>query len=276
MSIICWEIEAHRFVRQMESGRTRPVLCACNGCCIETELSTGNRLSASSIEDEFIVKICGCEDMTTRARLCEYVAAIFGQAMSVSIVEPAIVTIPPALVSAFPPEKQSALGKQPCQQYGCKHLGPGWIPYVDGKVLESDLVEPALGIYIFDVLIQNPDRRRANPNVLTNGTEVRAYDHDMAFSFLLPVFGEKWEPWQVRQLEFLKQHIFFNSLKGKKLDIEPYIERIRALDGDIMSTLRAIVPLKWVTDDLDKIVDHIFAIRQHAGKFADEIIEVLS
>ena len=39
----------------------------------------------------------------------------------------------------------------------------------------------ALGTFVFDAVIENPDRRPGNPNCLIAGQDIRLIDHELAF-----------------------------------------------------------------------------------------------
>jgi hypothetical protein len=126
------------------------------------------------------------------------------------------------------------------------------------------------------MLIHNADRCVRNPNVLTNGAELKTYDHELAFPFLLPILGEKTEPWKIKHMEWATQHVFFRGLKGKNLDITGCTDRLLQLDSGIMNSVAAVAPSNWVTSDLDKIWQHIEAVKLNAGLFADEVSGVLA
>ncbi len=52
----------------------------------------------------------------------------------------------------------------------------------------------AAHIFAFDALIQNPDRRYSNQNLLTRGNNIFVYDHELAFSFLEAILPLR-HPW---------------------------------------------------------------------------------
>jgi hypothetical protein len=60
----------------------------------------------------------------------------------------------------------------------------------------------AVNIFAFDALIQNPDRRSANPNLFTQGDNIYVYDHETSFSFLVAVVKSA-EPWNLEAEQYL-------------------------------------------------------------------------
>ncbi len=57
------------------------------------------------------------------------------------------------------------------------------VTVVTQKRLSQDKRSRALSVFIFDALIQNPDRRIDKPNVLEDSKDFYLIDHDLALSF---------------------------------------------------------------------------------------------
>jgi hypothetical protein len=89
----------------------------------------------------------------------------------------------------------------------------------------------AAEIFAFDVLIQNPDRRRESPNgpnLLWSDDEIYLYDHEQAFSFLMGVIGWK-PPWMGGGTEFCRNHVFIQQLTGIRHNFDRLSGALEAL-----------------------------------------------
>jgi hypothetical protein len=93
-------------------------------------------------------------------------------------------------------------------------------------------------------LIQNPDRRRDNPNLLWTGDELFICDHEQAFSFLMGVIGWK-PPWTAHGTEFLRDHVFYQQLLGIKLNFDRLSGAFEALTDARLKEYIDVVPNEW-------------------------------
>lgn len=81
------------------------------------------------------------------------------------------------------PELAASLQASLGLNFGSKVLYPASIWPVNRSIPEA-MWRDAVNIFAFDALIQNPDRRPENPNLLTQGDNVYVYEHETSFSFL--------------------------------------------------------------------------------------------
>lgn len=270
MSLQFWEVEADTYEGSFDSGRTNPAKCSCTGHLRELGAAHdgGNPTS-----DLFVVKLCGRE-MTERGRLCEFLAALLAQALGVPAVKPAVVRIPQELAIFFPEPRRSFIAAGCGMQFGSQFV-PHLVIYPPGKTIEARLLEQACNVFAFDMLIQNSDRRILKPNLFTNGETLTVLDHEMAFlPFILPTLGIVGDPWKLHQPTVL-DHVLYTGLRGKSVDIGPFMERLRLLDDRILDMIAANIPAEWVSDDVNRVIAHIRAVRDNADRFGFEIGRVL-
>jgi len=90
--------------------------------------------------------------------------------------------------------------------FGTKKLPPGLNTWPKDRGIPVLVRALAAEIFAFDIIVQNPDRRRDNPNIQWKGGELYIYDHDLAFSFVVPTIGWR-PPWTGEGLDFLQEHI---------------------------------------------------------------------
>jgi len=102
-------------------------------------------------------------------------------------------------------------------------------------------VAGATEVFSFDSLVQNPDRRFNNPNLLTRGNEIFVLDHELAFSFLLDILASV-EPWRLEGQRYLSDHVFYRALKSKVIDITGFTDTLAALPGPALDGILNDVP----------------------------------
>jgi hypothetical protein len=122
----------------------------------------------------------------------------------------------------------------------------------------------------FDALVQNPDRRFNNPNLLTRANEIYLFDHELAFSFLLDILASV-EPWRLEGQRYLSEHVFYRALKSKAIDITGFTDALAALPGPVLDGIVNEVPPEWNNGSLPKIEQHLRTVSAHAAEFAEEI-----
>ena len=128
--------------------------------------------------------------------------------------------------------------------FGSVHLGAGFTTWPPGRHPVGTQRDQAADIFAFDTLVQNPDRRAVNPNLWARSDRLGVYDHEQAFSFLsLPIIGGAPKPWAAAShgngFRFLEQHVFYGSLRGGRLNLGPFKEKLGAL------TDKRIQGLSW-------------------------------
>ena len=137
---------------------------------------------------------------------------------------------------AIIPEKGLAemVKNSPGSNFGSVHLWRRVLPPGRPDGTHLGRADQAAEIFAFDVLAQNPDRRAGNPNLWARSNRLGVYDQEQAFSFLsVPIVGGTPKPWSVanqsESFGFLKQHIFYHSLRGGPLNLGPFKETFGAL-----------------------------------------------
>jgi hypothetical protein len=154
--------------------------------------------------------------------------------------------------------------------FGTQLLVGGFRTWPTDQPIPFSLRRAATEIFAFDALIENPDRRYDNPNVLWRDEEMFVIDHDSAFSFLYAL-GDQGSPWNLEKALYLEQHVFYRGLKGKAADLDRFIGALEALSDDRIERIAGEVPTEWRGDKLDSIISHLMSMRDHAGFFAEQV-----
>jgi hypothetical protein len=255
---------AAQFHRLMETGRTSPLLCGCED-------------SAERHIGDYVVKLRGSVERRESGMLSEIVCSQIAAHFGILVPEPSIVEINRSfaelvaaqLVALRRPEVAKGILGSIGLNFGSQLLtGVGTWP-VDKQIPEA-MLDSAVDLFAFDALVQNPDRSYDNPNVFTRGDAMFAYDHEVAFSFLLDIRPSP-TPWLLDREAYLDRHVFFARLKGKQIDLANFAKRLWLLTDDLLAAMRASVPESWANPDWLKVEAHLRAMREHADEFVESV-----
>ena len=256
-------IEALSPHESFESGANKPLLI------------TGADVNGR--KGDYVVKFRGAARMSNEACMRELLAAFIAAQMGIRVVSPVIVNISQNFVELL-------IGND-AWQYANKSLGFNYgseyikkystiLPTQD---LNNHQLQYAQTIFAFDVAIQNPDRTNEKPNMITDGTEIVIYDHELAFSFVLDIFTNP-KPWEIRQtdLEWINKHCLLPKIKGKGFYFGEFSQRFDNLDENFWETARTLIPDEWLSDQFDRIKQHFSAICNNKDAFILELKKLMS
>jgi len=243
----------------MRTGRTSPALCGC-----EDEI--GNRV------DDFVVKLRGGMEMGQNGLLCELVASRLATYFDLLLPDPALVIIDEdfaELVATAEPERAERIRRSIGLNFGSRLLSDGTEWPVD-KGIPDAMKQAAANIFAFDALIQNPDRRFNNQNLLTRSNDIFLFDHEVGFSFLVDIMPSP-TPWRLDGQTYLTDHVFYRQLKSKPIDIDGFTAALASLAGRALEGILAEVPPEWNNECLPKIEGHLRTLSDHATDFSEEV-----
>ena len=189
--------------RDAQRGRTRPVLAQC-------------ARADGTIVDLFCKLSVGCEEGVIHLAK-EAVAAGLAADLGLPVPQPFLVEIPSDLYRD-PPDQATAerLRRSAAVAFGSRRLPNQFQLWQRTGPVSAAMLPVAQAVFLFDAIIQNPDRSEDNPNCLRRGDEIRIIDHELAFPHVWLADGRKpWEPGGLDQLAAPGRHIFFRHLKGK-------------------------------------------------------------
>ena len=253
-----------RFHRRVEKSRTEPSIVFC-------ETGEGE-------EAEFFIKLHGSGERGAVGLVAEMMAAQLATDLDLPTPPSALLEVTAEFAATIPKADIAAtFQKSLGWNFGSRHVGPGFATWPQGRVPPAELRPLAAEIFAFDALIQNADRRTANPNCLTNGRELVMIDHELAFDF---IGGEVlfWKPpWEGGDLGFLRQHIFYEPLRKTPVDFNRLGGAIEALTADRMNSYAESVPVEWPkgTDAAEKILDYLLPMKTNITKALDAIAAFL-
>ncbi|WP_371819031.1 HipA family kinase [Roseococcus sp. SDR] len=260
-------VTATEFTRAASNGRTKPVMLAC-------AYPTGD-------EVELFAKISArCEQGAVHLAR-EAIAACLAGDLGLPVPQPFLVDLPPAWVAAVPdPDIRAAMAASLPVAFGSRLAGPQFATWNAGITLRPEMVEAALGIFVFDAIIQNDDRREGNANCLVLGEHLRIIDHELAFAHRLIIIG--WQPpWQLGGLQRLVNpgaHIFRDKLRRAALNFDPIRAAWAALSDGRIEGYASALPAEWASAAADTAaaIRLIKDARDHIDGCLNEIKRVLA
>jgi len=173
-------VTAASYQTSFSSGRTVPHVFKC-------EAFDGEDVG------EYVVKMRNSIETHDAGLLREMLGNLLGHELGLTTAEPAIIKIDPELADAITQRAVAEVVRNsPGLNYGSKNLTGGYTAWPVGKILPQSMINNAADIFVFDALIQNPDRRVGKPNLLWKDDQLVIIDHEMAFScqsYLLETLG---------------------------------------------------------------------------------------
>lgn len=254
---------ATRFEKVMEEGRTHPVILSCRSANLVTP---GRSL---------LVKAIGCPELHSKWQLvAEVVGNAAARQVGVLTPAPAVVEIPEtmaSLLNAGLREQGYDFRLNAGHAAGCDFL-PGISPWTIGQTLSSELRTQAMKLFAFDMMSQNPDRRRDKVNCGLTRAGLLAYDFELCFAHcFVPLIGSaKVLPWEPSNAGLDRSHLFYAEVRADPPDLEMVRDMALSLTPAWWSSVQQSLPEEW-HHDAEKIGGDLLAIYEHADEFAKDV-----
>lgn len=254
-----------RIDRVAVQGRTGPILSACevDG---EDEVEVFVKLSA------------GCDqNVINLAR--EVIAACLAADLELPVPKPLLVEIPPEIIPVVTDPQIAEKLRRSCPIAFGSTRTPGFSAWSSGHRLSAAMRPTALGILLFDAIIQNPDRRAENPNCLIQGNELRIIDHELAFMHkMILLWHAPWLLGGMKEFETPGRHIFVKELRGAPIDFAPIKSRWNALSDARLQEYERAIPPEWAaaSDDISAALRLIADARDNIDGCITELGRILA
>jgi hypothetical protein len=255
---------ASSYQRRLDAGRTRPCLFICED-------------DNGELDGEYVVKLKAGMESREVGLVSELMASQLAIFLDIPTPEPAIIRVDPAITEVIgDTELANTITESAGLNFGSKFITGGFKTWPVGESIPLSLRQIACEIFAFDALIQNPDRRADKPNILWKGDELYIIDHEMGFSFIYDILSSK-PPWQVSELDFLRNHLFYQHLRGQEINLDRFAGAVEALSDDEIDNMVSNIPDEWNSgnDKTPKITNHIKEVINHLNDFIDEVRRVL-
>jgi hypothetical protein len=215
------------------SGKTRPSRIVCE------------RADGTTVE--VVAKFsAGCDEHeASLAR--EVIAACLAADLGLPVPEPFLVDVPCDWADHVPdPGQRARVQVSSPVAFGSRNITGGYVAWHIGMRIDETMLPMAAAIFTFDAIIQNIDRRVGNPNCFVKGSQIRIFDHELAFTHGV-VIGWKppWMPGSLKSLETPGFHIFRAGLIGRRIDFGPIRAAWVALSDLRIAEYGKALPSEW-------------------------------
>lgn len=249
-----------------KNGRTRPSFVTC-------ELGDDEKV-------EVVAKFSGGCDQGNINLAREVISACLAGDLGLPVPEPFLIDVDREWAATIPDESRRGVAlRSSSVAFGSRTLIGQFGIWGAGNRVSDIMLPTAAGIFVFDAIIQNPDRRTENPNCLVKGDQVRIFDHELAFSHGLVIgWLPPWRPGALRTLEQNGNHIFREGLRRRDIDFDPIRASWAGLSDAQIADYEAALPTEWgdVKDAAAASIGLIKDARDNIDGVLDEVRRVLS
>lgn len=268
MSIAIPTVHVVSFVKPMRTGANEPWLTLCKD-------EHDNR-------DEYVVKFHG---VLHRNIIKEYAAAYLAACLNVRTAPAAFIEVPEKLVqNIHDTALRQKLEAKPNPHWGTKYL-VGHKELTIDETISDGMISNKIRLFAFDMLIQNFDRTTngiGKPNILVQGDEFVAIDHDKTFSctdFLTRSSGL--EPWQLRGSHEELSHVFKTSIyrygQSYNVSFAEFVNDLASIPNTTLDSMFNRMPPRWHDQEYEQhILYHLNKIRSNLPKFLRGLEEVFA
>ena len=259
------ELTAEAFVKALRTGRTCPCLLFCS------HPDGGGDVEA-------VVKLRSGPEASCASLIRELMASLLARDLDLPVPEPYLVRVDPGFHEAVPDgELAGRFQRSVGLNFGCRHLGPAYVSWPKGRSIPASLTQEAAEILAFDLMVQNPDRRKNKPNLLRKDEQLAIFDHEMAFSFLYDLEPDQ-HPWDGKGMQFAVDHVFYDALKGKAISWTRMQGALAAIGAARIHAYGDAVPTEWKRNSPGTVVriqDYLGQARDNSDQMFRKITEVL-
>ena len=85
-----------------------------------------------------------------------------------------------------------------------------------------------------------------------------------------------YKSWEVSNLPFLRNHVFYNQLKNEQLELTRFKERVNSLTDGVLTEMVRNIPSEWRGENIAKMASHIKEVKDNSDRFIDEIRRLLT
>lgn len=256
---ITW-CDAEMFLRPMSAGRTKPI-------SVRARTDAGDAV-------ECVVKLASRLTMPPVEYLAEWWAAAIGRELGVNVPAPLAVRLAPEFAETIDDREVAFhVRRSAGVVYGSTFVA-GYTQIAAGYPFSPALREDATRVLVFDTLIHNPDRRVENANLHMSRDRLLAFDHEQAFSFLLPLFGAP-DPIDDPCADIIGKHALRAILREGMDGIAEAAASLARLDDQFFADLEAATPAEWTQGHalgkIDRLAQVLQARRDAARRWVPQV-----
>lgn len=195
---------------------------------------------------EVVAKFSGGCDQGNVNLAREVIGACLAGDLGLPVPEPFLIDIRPQWAATVPASEITKIQASSSVAFGSRAMTRQFSIWTPGNTISDIMLPMAAGIFVFDAIIQNPDRRSDNPNCLVRGDEIRIFDHELAFSHGLMIgWTPPWVAGGLKPMETNGNHIFRGEMKGRSIDYGPIRAAWAGLSDAQIADYEKALPVEW-------------------------------
>ena|SRR5205823_316037 len=251
---------ADMYLGRAPSGRSRALRLSCYRDSEENDSRA-----------EFFVKAIGLPEITEQHLFNEAVGNLLARELGIITPDVGLIEITDDFADLL--RSQARVDVPPGTGIGARSLGSSLSPPVFGRMNDEQMTQAAR-IYLFDMLVQNPDRRRANENCFVVGGSLVAIDFAECFSFLYPVVGGSADAWRV-PAGIAGAHVFRGTLDRSNVEWPVPFASLNDMLDSVLGRSMSWIPERWERW-MGLVREHLTAVQAHRDDFQWEILGSVS
>ena len=249
---------AEQYLGRAEAGRAKPLRLNCSRKTGEAE-TAGDRA-------EFYAKFVGLSEVTEQSLFAEMLGNAIAQVSGISTGEPAFIEIDDGFSTFL---RRMDIGVRQSFGVGSRNLGRGLSAPTFGRMSPEQL-EDAAKLYLFDLVVQNPDRQANNSNCLAVGRKLFAIDFGECFSFLYSIVGMSAHPWEVSRQGIAAHHVFHRELKESVIDWPRLTAKMLEASNELLEASERWLPAAW-KGWAEGVQEHFEVLQEHEQELVFEV-----
>lgn len=262
------EVTASRFIKRMTNGRTGPIL-------LEAERADGGLV-------EVVAKFSAGANIGASGLVREALCAMLAVDLGLPVPEPMLVRLEPDFMDALADSEvqvHQVLAASLSLGFGSSKLPAGFSAWMRDRPVPDAMKPAAAEIFAFDLLIQNADRRPANPNLQARAGQFAIFDHELALVTEGVLFWQP--PWVVGSLTSagsVECHVLKAGLKGYAGGLDRLAAVWKGLTDDRFDQYRTALPIEWnaAAGVADSGIAFMRQLRDNVEPAFEEVLRVLS
>ena len=259
-------VTAVRFDRRTDNGKTWPGLLACE--------------RANGDDVEVVAKFSAGSERKAGGLVAEAIAAMLAVDLGLPVPEPFVVALDDGFIDLVSTSDAPLAGRMRSSSryaFGSRKLPPGFATFPASARIPDELRAQAAEVFAFDCLIENPDRRPENPNLLSNGRSLAIIDHELAFMTVFIGWQPPWKPGSLGT-HGRGPHVLLQGLKGRTYDFTRLESTWASVTDDRLDQYRAALPAEWIAtgDVASEALAVIADVRDHIRPALAEVARVLA
>jgi hypothetical protein len=213
----------------------------------------------------YVLKYQGSERMDNRTSGRELLAALLAKEWGITVPKPVKIIVSDDFLNTLIEHDDflNIAKSKNCFNFGNVKITDN-IDISRFATLTPQQLQQAARIFLFDVIIQNADRRFEKPNMFFAKGNIYIIDHELAFGFLDTLsFLRSPKPYILNETDVksAKNHFFYPILhQNKSLNWEEVLQEFSHLPNSFWTRLREIIPTQWQTVEIEQIETHIIQI----------------